>query len=159
MLVNNILEKAYKLIQDKQVDIVQYAVIRGINIFSLINEKYTNDDDDELITQPELSDQMFYGRGYLKQANLYLFNKLIKKEKFYEALIYIGNDTLKEHLYMQEDAMTLFCLLRVANSMLIIEDIGYAYLLGISNKSLVSRMADPNYANKILHDNFIELKT
>ena len=35
----------------------------------------------------------------------------------------MGNDILKENLYMQEDVMTLFCLLRVANSLLMILDI------------------------------------
>ena len=79
----NILEKTYKIAKNKQVDIVQYSVIRGKTIFGEINEKYTNK---ELITQPELSDQMFYGRGMLKQANFYIFNKLIRKEKFYKAL-------------------------------------------------------------------------
>ena len=84
---------------------MQYAVIRGKSSFGVINEKYTNK---ELITQPELSDQMFYGRGRLQQANYYVINKLIKKEKFYKTLMYIGNDTLKENLYMQEDAIFLF---------------------------------------------------
>ena len=155
MLVNNILEKTYSIAKNKLVDIVQYAVIRGNSIFSVINEKYNNK---EIITQPELSDQMFYGRGELKQANYYLINKLIKREKFYKALIYMGDDTLKENLYMQEDAMTLFCLLRVAKSLIILEDIGYAYLLGLNNNSLVGKDIDANFVNQILHDNFVELK-
>ena len=101
---------------------------------------------------------MFYGKGFLKQSNFYMINKLIKKEKFYKALIYVGDDTLKENLCMQEDTMILFCLLRVSESLLIIEDIGYAYLLGLNNKSLVSRMRNRDYANDILYDNFVELK-
>ena len=83
---------------------------------------------------------------------------LIKREKFYEALIFIEDDTLKEKLYSQEDAMTLFCLLRVANSLIIIEDIGYVYLLGLNNKSLMSKMYDSNSANLIFHSNFYELR-
>ena len=73
LLVNNNLERTYRIAKDKNVDMVQYAVIRGTNSFSYINEKYGK----SLILQPELSDQMFYGMGYLKQANLYLINKLI----------------------------------------------------------------------------------
>ena len=155
LLLNNILEKTYIIAKSRQVDIVQYAVIRGKKSFIIINEKYTNK---ELYKQPELSDQMFYGKGFLKQSNFYMINKLIKKEKFYKALIYVGDDTLKENLCMQEDTMILFCLLRVSESLLIIEDIGYAYLLGLNNKSLVSRMRNRDYANDILHDNFVELK-
>ena len=59
---------------------------------------------------------------------------------------------------MQEDAMTLFCLLRVAKSLIILEDIGYAYLLGLNNNSLVGKDIDANFVNQILHDNFVELK-
>ena len=102
---------------------------------------------------------MFYGRGMLKQSNWYIINKLIKKEKFYKALMFIGDDTLKEKLNMQEDAMNLFCLLRVADSLTIIEDIGYGYLLGLNDKSLiVSWVRDSNHANQVFHDNFVELR-
>ena len=155
LLLNNILDKTYKIAKSKQVDIVQYAVIRGVTMFKVLNEKYTNK---ELIKQPELSDQMFYGRGFLRQANLYIYNKLIRKEKFYKSLIYIGDDTLKENLYTQEDAMSLFCLLRVSDSLIIIEEIGYGYLLGLNSKSLFCSGNDKNYANKYLHDNFVELR-
>ena len=125
ILVGNILEKAYNIAMDKNVDIVQYSVLKekkGHNLV-YINERTHKD----IIYQPELSDQMYYGRGYLKQANLYIFNKLIKKEMFYEGLISMGDDILKEDLYYQEDAMTLFCLLRIAHSLVIIDDIGYFY--------------------------------
>ena len=101
---------------------------------------------------------MFYGRGMLKQSNWYIINKLIKKEKFYKALMFIGDDTLKEKLNMQEDAMNLFCLLRVADSLTIIEDIGYGYLLGLNDKSLiVSWVRDSNHANQVVHDKLVDL--
>lgn len=155
MLVNDILEKALNIAEDKKVDVVQYALILGRQFFSLVNEKYSNK---SLFLQPELSDEMFYGKGYLTQANYYIINKLIKKEIFYETLIFMEDYTLKEKLNTQEDAMTLFCLLRVANSLMFIEEIGYAYLFGINPKSLVSKWSDSNSANNILHDIFIELR-
>ena len=154
-LVGNILEKAYKTAQNKKVDIVQYSVVRGVS-YSLTHIKERTHKN--IIYQPELSDQMYYGKGHLEQANFYIYNKLIKKKIFYEALIYIGDDILKENLYMQEDAMTLFCLLRVANSLIIIDEIGYYYTLGLNHKSLVSKVEDYSFANQILHSNFIELK-
>jgi len=154
-LIGNILEKTYKIAQNKKVDIVQYSVLRGSRYSPTYIKEKTHED---IIYQPELSDQMYYGEGHLKQANLYIYNKLIKKNIFYQALISMGNDILKENLYMQEDTMTLFCLLRVANSLLIIDDIGYYYRLGLNHKSLVSRVANTSFANQILHSNFIELK-
>ena len=51
-----------------------------------------------------------------------------------------------------------FFLLRVSDSLIIIEDIGYGYLLGLNANSLVGLVKDKNYANKILHDNFVELR-
>lgn len=76
MLLNNILEKSFNIAEEKKVDIVQYAIICGTQFFSLINEKYSNK---SLFLQPELSDEMFYGKGYLAQANYYTINKLFKK--------------------------------------------------------------------------------
>ena len=70
----------------------------------------------------------------------------------------MGDDILKENLYLQEDAMTLFCLLRVANSLIFIDEIGYYYTLGLNHKSLVNKVGDYSFANQILHSNFIELK-
>ena len=154
-LVGNILEKAYKTAQNKKVDIVQYSIIRGISHSpTYINERTHKN----IIYQPELSDQMYYGKGHLEQANLYMINKLIKKKIFYETLISMGDDILNESLYMQEDAITLFCLLRVANSLIIIDDIGYYYALGLNHKSLVSKIENCSFANQVLHSNFIELK-
>ena len=155
MLLNNILEKSLNIAEEKKVDIVQYATIRGYQFFSLINEKHTNK---SLFLQPELSDEMFYGKGYFAQANYFIINKLIKKDKFYETLIFMEDYTLKEKLNTQEDAMTLFCLLRVANSLIIIEEIGYAYLFGINPLSLIMKWSDSNTANIIFHDIFIELR-
>jgi len=59
---------------------------------------------------------------------------------------------------MQEDEMALFLLLRVSNSLIIIDDIGYYYTLGLNHRSLVNKVGDYCFANEILHSNFIELK-
>jgi len=155
ILVGNILEKAYNIAMDKKVDIVQYSVLKQKKQkLVYINERTHKN----IIYQPELSDQMYYGGRILKQANLFLINKLIKKRTFYEGLISMGDDFLKEDLYMQEDTVTLFCLLRVANSLIIIDDIGYYYIFGKNPQSLMTKYGNPNFTNQIFHDNFIELK-
>ena len=74
-----------------------------------------------IIYQPELSDQMYYGRGRLQQDNFFIFNKIIRTEIFLNSLIYIGDDYLKESIYMNEDLIQLFSVLRVANSFLFIK--------------------------------------
>ena len=65
----------------------------------------------------------------------------------------MGNDILNENLSFQEDAMELYCLLRVAKSLFIMKDIGYYYL-----RRKVYKPSFDNSANKKFHDNFLELK-
>ena len=101
---------------------------------------------------------MYYGKGILKQTNHYIFNKIIKKIIFLKALIFIGDDTLKINLYMNEDLIQLFSVLRVANSLLFINNIGYVKIEENNNKSLYNERLNPKYANRIFHDNIIELK-
>ena len=59
---------------------------------------------------------------------------------------------------MNEDLIQLFSVLRVANSLLFINNIGYVKLKENNNKSLFSERLNPKFANRIFHDNIIELK-
>jgi len=111
-----------------------------------------------VINQPELSDQMYYGKGKLAQDNYYIFNKIIKKITFLDSLLFIGDDVLKIKLYMNEDLLLLFSILRVANSLLFIKDIGYLKLKGLNYSSLFSSHQNPKSANRIFHDNIMEIK-
>jgi glycosyltransferase involved in cell wall biosynthesis len=118
ILINNILEKAYLIAKNKNIDIIQYKIVKKHIKFSILDETTSFN----IIRQPELSDQMYYGRGKLRQDNYYIFNKLINKKTFLDSLIFIGNDFLKTELYMNEDLLQLFSILRVANSLLFIND-------------------------------------
>jgi hypothetical protein len=100
---------------------------------------------------------MYYGKGKLKQDNLYIFNKLIRKKCFLNALLFIGVEFFKIKLYMNEDLLQLFSLLRVANSLLFINQIGYLKLEDIDYKSLFSNRNNPELANRIFHDNIMEI--
>lgn len=100
---------------------------------------------------------MYYGKGKLRQDNFFIFNKLINKKTFLDSLIYIGNDLLKIELYMNEDLIQLFCILRVANSLLFINHIGYLKLNG-KRPSLFSSRNNPKFTNRIFHDNIIEIR-
>lgn len=100
---------------------------------------------------------MFYGKGKLKQDNYYIFNKIIRKKTFLDALIFIGDDFLKIKLYMNEDILQLFSVLRVANSLLFINYIGYLKLEDMNYTSLFSSHKNPKFANSIFHDNIMEI--
>ena len=157
IIVGDILEKAYLIAKIQNIEVVQYFYIQkhGKDNFKIkeITKK-------GIIYQPELSDQMYYGKGHLEQCNFFILNKIIKTETFLKALILIGDDVLKEKLYYNEDLLQLFSLLRVSNSFLFIEHIGYVRFNRDENKlSLVKNGLNPRYTNTIFHDNFIELKT
>ena len=151
LLTDYIIEKAYKIGKKNNIDIIQYKMIKEKEnkrfIFFIEMEK------EDIIYQPELSSIMYYGKGKLQQALFFIVNKLIKRERFLQTLIYIGNNIINENLFFQEDAMQLFCLLRVAKSLFIMKDIGYYYL-----RRKIYKSNFVNSANEIFHDNFIELK-
>ena len=154
--LNDILEKAYLIAKNNNIDIVQYKIIkeRGRYSFSEFNERTK----DSIIFQPELSNQMFYGRGRLSQCNFYIYNKIIKRETYLKSLIYNGEEILNQELYMHEDALQLFSLLRVANSLFFLNKIGYGKLNVENTKSLQDNYNNPAYANKIFHNAFIEMR-
>jgi glycosyltransferase involved in cell wall biosynthesis len=155
ILINNILEKAFLIAKMSNIDIIQYKFIKKKTNFKVFEEA-TNF---KVINQPELSDQMYYGKGKLKQVNYYIFNKIIRKKTFLDALLFFGDDILKIKLYMNEDLIQLFSLLRVANSLLFINDIGYLKMEDMNYNSLfASSHKNPKSANRIFHDNIVEIR-
>ena len=152
-LYGNLLEKVYLTAKLKNIDIIQYRLYDN---FYILKEKIKKN---VIMIQPELSNHMYYGTGRLKQTNLFIFNKIIKRDIFLKALIYMGVELINEHLFYNEDLLQLFCVLRVANSFLYIKDIGYSKLKRVKKmKSLIGNAHNPELANKILYDNFIEVK-
>ena len=156
MLAGNILEKAYIKAKNENIDIIAYLILK-----QFYNKKYyifRENTNPNIIHQPDLSEEMFYGKNYLKRTSNYIFNKIIKREKFLKALIWIGDEVLKENLYMQEDLLQFFALLRVSDSLLYINQFGYGKIQYEDNHSLMSNIQSGEKANKIYYDNFIELK-
>ena len=155
IFLNDIFRKAYYTAKTKNIDIVQYRLLKNTNNHFYVLNEITKD---SIIYQPELSDEMFYGKGRLSQTNYYVYNKIIKREVFLKSLIYIGDETLKENLYMHEDLIQLFCLLRVANSLLYINNIGYTKFKFGNGISLQDNSRNSLFANQIFHDISFELK-
>jgi len=155
ILINNILEKAYIIAKKNNIDIIQYKFVKKKQKFYIFDEITSL----SIINQPELSEQMFYGTGKLKQDNYYIFNKIIRKKTFLDSLLFIGDDLLKIKLYMNEDLLQLFSVLRVANSLLFINCIGYLKLEGLNSTSLFSSCHNnPKFANRIFFDNLMEIR-
>ena len=156
IIIYNILEKAYITAKLRNVDVVQYGVVLPDRRkkFYLVEEITKNG----VINQPELSDQMYYGRGKLKQDNFYIFNKIIKTEIFLKSLIFIGDEYLKENIYINEDLLQLFSILRVANSLLFIKDIGYIKMFYDNKNTQTSLTNSSEFANRVFHDNILEVK-
>lgn len=154
-LVGDILRKAYHTAKiNNYIDIIQYYMIEKKRCKYEIKQLKTSN---YIIHQPELGVQMFYGKGILSQANLYLVDKLIKREKFYEALNFIGNEYLKERIGIHEDSLTLFALLQVANSSLFIDEIGYYYITD-NQDSTMNNIKNKKKANEIIHACFLQAK-
>jgi glycosyltransferase involved in cell wall biosynthesis len=65
ILINNILEKAYLIAKINNIDIIQYKFIKKKKKFVIFDESTSFN----IINQPELSDQMYYGKGKLMQDN------------------------------------------------------------------------------------------
>ena len=147
------MEKAYLIAKINNIDIIQYKFIKKKKKFVIFDESTSF----KIINQPELSDQMYYGKGKLMQDNYYIFNKIIKKITFLDSLLFIGDDVLKIKLYMNEYLLLLFSILRVANSLLFINHIGYLKLNRM-RPSLFSNRNNPKFANRIFHDNIIEIR-
>ena len=155
ILVGNILEKVYITAKTKNIDIVQYEFVIKYEKYKYFKEKIK----DDIIYQPELSDLLFYGKGKLEQAIFYIFNRIIKKDVYLNALMFMGDEILNEKLYYNEDMIQLFCIFRNASSFLFFDDIGYAKLPRKNNvTSLYGQYHNQSYANRIFHDNFIEVK-
>lgn len=155
ILVGNILEKVYITAKTKNIDIVQYKFFKKYENYSFLIEKTKGD----IIYQPELSDLLFYGKGSFEQVIFYIFNRIIKKDVYLNALMFMGDEFLNEKLYLNEDIIPLFCIFRNASSFLVFDDIGYAKLPRKNNvKSLYDQYHNSSYVNRIFHDNFIELK-
>jgi len=155
LLVANILEKAYINAKTNNIDIIQYKAIKESNgNIQILDEM----EKSSIIKQPELSKEKLYDFSDLKTANNYLFNKLIKKEKYLESLKYLNNKVLKEKLYLEEDYIQFISLLKVSNSFLFISQIGYSIIRNRDFEPLINKFDKNKMANRILHDKFIELK-
>ena len=125
LLVNNILEKSFNLLEKNDLDVVQYPYIREFRSGKK-RIKYLNTTKG-IIYQPELKDIMCYENGILierLQKNM-LWDKLIKKEVFINALRFIGKENIIEKFAFSDDILSVYAITNVAKSLTYINEPGY----------------------------------
>ena len=119
---DKIFEIAYSTAKKSSYDIV------GFNIFSIdygIHDLGYNHKSNTPIRQPELSSIMYYGKGKLVQSDRIIWNKLIKKDAFIEAMNSIKDEYLNNPADVYGDSIILFKLFRTAKSFYFINNFGY----------------------------------
>ena len=125
ILIESILETAYSKAKKYNVDIVQFQSYNGY-----FDKSFWASDTNHSTTpiyQPDLSNFMYYEKGYLSQSEFFIWGKLIRRNIFIETINSIDKYYLNQHMTLHEDGLTLFILFKKANSYLFIKDYGIFY--------------------------------
>ena len=93
----------------------------------LVFQKFIKNKKKNIIYQPELSTYIFYGNTELELVDYFLTNKIIKKEVYIKSLNLLNNYYLNLYMIFMEDSLINFMIYRIANSLYIINKIGYYY--------------------------------
>ena len=108
----------------------------------------------QVITQPEIFKQTFYELdGEIKQHNLFLWGKIIRRELFLELLDNLTDHYKKQYWTLYEDNAIDFVLLKFAKTYSYIEANGYIYCY--NNKSSFTNKNNRNKANRSVKDVFL----
>lgn len=91
-------------------------------------ETITNKLESKPIYQPELSNYIFYGLGFLLQVDYNICNKIIKREALIRALNKIDYIYLNLYMTCHEDGMLNYLLYRTAASSYFLKKFGYYYI-------------------------------
>ena len=154
ILLNDILNKSYKMVKKFNYDILRFDACIGKytiymkDIFKKVKIKP--------IYQPELSSYIFYGKGYLDQIDFVLWNKFIKREILIQVLNSIDKFYLNQYMISYEDGLINFILYKTANSYYYIRNIGYYYLYNINSISFNHN--NNKIIEKLIYNNFLYLK-
>ena len=119
---DNILESAYSTAKSNNYDIVGFKIL-SINYG--IHDVGFHHNPNAPIYQPELSSIIFYENGNLKLNDKIIWNKLIKKEIFINAINTINNKYFEYVLDINGDPLILFALFKTAKSFYFINNFGY----------------------------------
>mgnify|MGYP002626225534 CR=1 FL=1 len=154
LVQKNILKTIYSKAKKNNIDIVQFQAYHG----DYYNSFYLNDNGHKTgpIYQPELSDFMYYGNGYLQSTECVIWGKLIRRNIFIETINSIDGYYLNQHMTLHDDGLILFILFKKANSYLYIKDYGMIYFN--NDKSTMGNMRKKDKINKTVRDCFVYLE-
>ena len=127
LLVNDILEKSFDISEKNNLDVVQYPYI---SVFKDGTKKIRYLETTKgIIHQPELRDIMCYEYGVLiERLHKYmLWDKLIKKEVFLNALRFIGKENIKVRYAFADDTLSAYAVTNAAQSYTYLNEPGYYY--------------------------------
>jgi len=107
-----------------------------------------------LLTQPEILNQTFYEEnGTLYQNNLFLWDKIIKKELFLRLLDNLTDYYKRQHWTLYEDNAIDFVLMKFINTYIFIKENGYMYCY--NKRSSYSKRHKTIKINRTIKDVFL----
>ena len=135
ILTNNILKLSYNIATKNQYELIRFNFYfkNKININSHIFNRKKNP-----IYKPELRTFLFYGYGKLKLHDFNICNKFIKRELFIKTLNNINKFYLNKFMVYFEDGLINYALHLNANSLYLLNIIGYFYINNI--KSITNKI-------------------
>jgi hypothetical protein len=126
----NLFKILCNIIKHKDLDIIQFRY----NNYFLENEffSYGENSEDEtfntIISQPELGDIQFYLNESLYKT-FFLWDKLIKRETYINALKYLGEEQWGKKMIHREDHLATFAIYKIAKNFMKIDLFGLSHLI------------------------------
>ena len=135
ILSRNILKICYETCKEYNYDLIRFNMYSDYNfIFDLIDRNLKR-----IIFQPELRTYLIYGYGYKKLVDGIISNKFIRKTTYLISLNNIGEYYLNQKMIYFEDGLMNLALHLNANSLYLLNHIGYYYIF---NKDSVSHLVN-----------------
>jgi glycosyltransferase involved in cell wall biosynthesis len=162
-----ILEKAYDVATFKynqKIDVVHYQTcgcqvdengqMGNFVLFSTFNPYNFG----QVLKQPEIGDNYFQKGKNITESGL-VFDKIYKKQLIKKVASYIGPHIWNQNLVFSDDFLLAYGIMRMAKSMVNIEDIGYWHLLDTETSTTSNvweiegyRLKNPEKSNKKIGD-------
>ena len=136
-LNENLFEKLYYYNKNKNLDIIEFSVLRKIEgknkIFIPDNnfESHFHNFSKDIIYQPELSNILYYVPETKKYSHTIcrnIWNKMIRKNIFVEAIDYIGKKYFSKYIITSDDMVLNIISYQFANNYSNINLPGYLYI-------------------------------